>query len=105
VGLRRAEVDAVLDAGIPRFLSSVETAPAMAEGRFLGFRVLSFFPGDARFASGPILRGDVVTAVNGLPIERPEHLFRVWQELRVASSLTVDVLRQGQTRRMTWVIE
>ncbi len=103
--LARAEVDSVLDAGIPRFLSSVDTSPAMADGRFLGFRVLSFTQGDARFSAGPVLRGDVVVAVNGLPIERPEHLFRIWQELRVASSLSVDVLRGGQPRRMTWAIE
>ena len=103
--LTRADVDAVLQAGIPAFLSRVEIEPEAADGRFVGFRVVSFFPGDARFSGGPIRAGDVVLAVNGLAIERPEHLFRVWQELRVASEISVDLVRAGRPTRLSYPIE
>lgn len=103
--LSRGELDAVLDAGIPAFLAKVETEPETADGRFVGFRIVSFFPGDARFAAGPVRVGDVVLAVNGLVIERPEHLFRVWQELRVASGLDIDILRGGRPERLSYPIE
>ena len=95
----------MLEAGIPAFLSRVEMEPDAPDGRFVGFRIVSFFPDDARFRDGPVRAGDVVLAVNGLAIERPEHLFRVWQELRVASEISVDLLRAGQTTRISYPIE
>jgi type II secretory pathway component PulC len=46
----------------------------------------------------------VVLSVNGLPIERPEHAYRIWQELRVASDLRVEYLRAGQPRSIEYTI-
>ncbi|MBI2897499.1 MAG: hypothetical protein HYY06_28330 [Deltaproteobacteria bacterium] len=94
----------VLDAGIPRFLQSLETEPTLDGGHFVGFRLVAFFPRDARFQGVDLRGGDVVTSVNGLPIERPEHAFRVWQELRVASELRVEYLRAGARRELRYAI-
>ena len=44
----------------------------------------AFFPGDTRFAGVDLQAGDVVTRVNGNPIERPEQLMEVWKALRTS---------------------
>lgn len=94
--VRRAEVDAVLNAGLPAFLQGITLEPVSQGERFLGFRILALYPGDPRFADAPVRPGDVVTAVNGLPIERPEQAHAVWEGLRVASEIAIALIRDGE---------
>ena len=91
----RGILSAVLDGGLGRFLQGVETEPVVLDGRFVGFRLVSLFPNDARFRGVGIEPGDVVTQVNGQPIERPEQAIQVWDGLRVASELVIEYQRQG----------
>ena len=100
----RAELAKVLDASPGYFLQHVQTEPRFAHGRFAGWRVVSFFPGDARFAGIDLQAGDVVTRINGKPIEKPEQFMTVWTELRTSKELVVDVERAGAARKLRWTI-
>ena len=68
----RAELAKVLDRSPGYFLQHVQTEPRFTHGRFHGWRVVSFFPGDSRFAGIDLHAGDVVMRVNGKPIEQPD---------------------------------
>lgn len=99
----RAALDQVLAGGLGRFLQSVSTEPHLEAGRFVGFRVTSLA---APYFEGVDLReGDTLVSVNGLPIERPEQALQAWEGLRVASELTLEVLRTGERRQLRFVIE
>ena len=102
--LSRAVVDAVLREGPGRFLQGIITEPVRADGAFIGFRLARFFPGDPRFEDVDLRRGDVVIEVNGVRIERPEHLMEVWHGLAEAEELTVHYLRSGFHRTFTYRI-
>lgn len=102
--IRRAELAKVLDASPGFFLQHVQTEPRFAHGRFHGWRVVSFFPGDERFAGVDLQAGDVVTRVNGKPIEEPDQFMVVWTELRTSKELIVDVERGGAARTLRWTI-
>ena len=91
--IRRADLNRVLELGPGGLLALVETEPFREAGRFVGFRLVRFSNGDP---SAVDLRvGDVLRAVNGLPIASPDDFFRAFQELKVASELRFDVLRDG----------
>jgi type II secretory pathway component PulC len=100
----RAELTKVLDASPGYFLQRVQTEPRFSKGRFAGWRVVSFFPGDARFAGVDLQAGDVITRVNGKPIEKPDQFMVVWGELRSSKELVVDVERAGAPRTLRWTI-
>jgi S1-C subfamily serine protease len=100
----RAELVSVLDAGLGRFLGGVRVEAALTEGRFDGYRVVSIYPEDPRFADLPLQAGDVIVRVNGEPIERPEQAFLVWNGLRVASELMIEYVRGGERRELRYVI-
>ena len=102
--IRRAELAKVLDASPGYFLQHVQTEPRFAHGRFHGWRVVSFFPGDSRFAGVDLQAGDVVTRVNGKPIEQPDQFMAVWTELRTSKELIVDVERAGAAHTLRWTI-
>ena len=102
--IHRVQLGVVLDAGLGRFLQGVETEPALTDGRFVGFRLLSLYPDDPRMAGVGLERGDVITRVNGQPIERPEQALRVWDGLRVASELVIEYRRGEEQRELRFAI-
>jgi type II secretion system protein C len=102
--ISRAQLDEVLSASPGAFLQHVDSAPRFRGGRFAGWRLVAFFPGDSRFRDIDLRAGDVVLRVNGSTVERPEELMRLWQELRSAHELVIDIERDGQPRRLRWTI-
>lgn len=99
----RGELDAVLAGGLGRFLSTVRTEPHLDEGRFVGFRLTELR--SPLFEGVDIQAGDTLLSVNGMSIERPEEAMQVWNGLRVASELTLEVMREGETRQLRFGIE
>jgi type II secretory pathway component PulC len=103
--LPRSAVHTVVAQGLGAFLQHVEIDdhPVLLAGRFHGFRVAALR--DAAFWSGVDLRpGDVVTSVNGFPIEHPEQAQTVFDSLDVASELRVAYERDGQPRELAYAI-
>ncbi|HKA87438.1 MAG TPA: hypothetical protein VKE22_07210 [Haliangiales bacterium] len=93
--LTRTALNAALDAGPGAFLAKVRVVAARSAGRFLGWEIEALWPG----AAVGLERGDIVTAVNGRTLERPEALPALYQELRGASEVVVE-FRRGLERRM-----
>jgi len=103
--LSRAAVRAVLVQGLGAFLQRVELddRPVLVGGKFHGFRIVALH--DPAFWRSVDLRpGDVVTSVNGFPIERPEQAATVFDSLDLASELRVAYEREGRAREIVYSI-
>ncbi|HLK40965.1 MAG TPA: serine protease [Polyangiaceae bacterium] len=103
--LARSAVHAVVAQGLGAFLQHVDVDdhPVMSGGRFHGFRIAALR--DAAFWAGVDLKpGDVVTSVNGLPIERPEQAQTAFDSLDVASELRVAFERDGHPQELVYAI-
>jgi general secretion pathway protein C len=103
--LKRSTVRAAVSQGLGPLLHHIELddQPVRAEGKFHGFRVAALR--DPDFWSGVDLKpGDVVTSVNGFPIEHPEQLQAAFDSLRVASELRVTYERDGKSRELVYPI-
>jgi type II secretory pathway component PulC len=94
--LKRTQVRSAIGRGLGTFLRNVELDewPAMKNGRFYGWRVKAINPGWIV----DVLPGDVVTHVNGMPIEHPEEADAAMRALEKAASLKIDIERNGQPR-------
>jgi len=82
----------------------LDTHPVFLAGKFHGFRVAELRGGPNDWSGVDLKPGDVVTAVNGFPIERPEQALEAFQSLAVASELRVDLEREGEPRSLRWAI-
>jgi type II secretory pathway component PulC len=103
--LARSAVHDVVAQGPGAFLQHVELSdqPVFAGGKFHGFRIATLH--DAPFWQGVDLKpGDVVTGVNGFPIERPEQATTAFYSLEVSSELRVSYERDGQARELVYGI-
>ena len=102
--IHRNDLVPVLDSGLGRYLQNVEMEPSFRRGTFVGFRIVSLFPGEPAYASLDLRPGDTVMRVNGKSIERPEQAAAVWDELRTASQLIVDYRRGGEEHTLRFTI-
>jgi type II secretory pathway component PulC len=103
--LARSAVRALVAQGLGSFLQRVQLddQPVFVDGKFHGFRIASLR--DPKFWSGVDLKpGDVVTGVNGFPIERPEQAQTAFESLEVASELRVAYERDGKGRELVYGI-
>jgi hypothetical protein len=101
--LYREDVLRHVDAGVPEFLQKIEVEAEVRDGRFVGWRVAALYPQD--FWSGVDLeRGDVITRVNDMPIERETQAYDAFQALKSAPRLVVSYTRAGKPRTLAYEI-
>ncbi len=101
--IQRVALEEVLDAGLGAFLGRLTTEPSLDGNHFVGFRLVDLRD-TALFANVDLQPGDVIVSVNGQSIERPEQAFTAWTSLRVASEITLAVMRDGQRRDLRFPI-
>jgi S1-C subfamily serine protease len=99
--LRRGTVVRAVDRGLGQWLQGVTVAPVRSGNRFQGWRVERLHPDDPCFRALDVVPGDVVTRINGATLERPEQANGVFQSLRAAPTVRVELLRAGSARTVT----
>lgn len=103
--LRRSTVkEALKSPGVLFQHVVLDTQPVFVAGKFHGFRIAELRGGPDEWKGIDLKPGDVVTSVNGFPIERPEQALEAFQSLSVASELRVDLEREGEPRSLRWAI-
>ena len=95
--IARDRLVAVLDAGPGMFLRQLEVAPRMSGDRFVGWQLVQVIDHAGPLVEVDVVPGDVLLAINGKPLERPDELQVVWDSLRTANELTAQLSR-GETR-------
>jgi S1-C subfamily serine protease len=103
--LPRAAVLATVSQGLGAFLGRLDTEPVLVGGRFRGWRIVRLADHDPLWNGVDLQPGDVVTSVNGRPIERPEQALTAFQSLSADPQLRVSYERNGQPRELTYVID
>jgi len=92
----------IIDQGLGRLFQRLKVSPFLKQGRFVGFEVTSI---DPRWEISTLRKGDVITALNGQIVERPEQAMAAFERLRQADELVVDLLREGTPATLRYRIE
>jgi hypothetical protein len=95
--IHRAELEAVLEKGPPWILARVDMEEVLDAGKFVGWRIREL---PHEWKGIDLESGDVVTAVNTMPLETPNDFWAAWTTLSVASELKVSYLRDNEAREM-----
>jgi len=85
----------------PQVVSEIlRPQPVFAGGQQRGYRV---YPGRnrARFAGLGLMPGDLVTAVNGIPLDDPNRGLESLRGVGAGSAVTLTIERNGQTQQLT----
>jgi general secretion pathway protein C len=79
----------------PRLLAETTLLPVWNAGRVAGFTITRV-PDESLLSDAGVLAGDVLTHVNGTPIDSLATLVGLWPRLQGAGTLEADLLRGGQ---------
>jgi general secretion pathway protein C len=100
--ISRGEVDHSLD-NLSELFTQVRAVPNLENGKTTGFRLFAIRQGSL-FEKIGLNNNDVVQRINGIDLNDPARAMSLFQELQGQSRLTVDVLRGGETRTLSYEI-
>jgi membrane-associated protease RseP (regulator of RpoE activity) len=103
--IARDRLLAVLEAGPAAFLRRFEVTARMRGDRFVGWELVQLVERDGPLAALDLAPGDVLLAVNGKPIARPDQLQGVWDALRTANQVTAELRRGDAQLTLAFTVE
>ena len=103
--IERAKLVAVLDAGPGKFLRQLEITPRMNGQRFVGWQLVQLLDHTGPLVDIDVVPGDVLLAVNGKPLARPDQLQGLWDSLRTANALHAQLWRGDNKLELDFTIE
>jgi len=96
----RREMERRLGQEVPRILAETTLVPVTEGGQVAGF-TLTRLPEGTLLSDAGLRAGDVITSVNGVPIDSLATLIGLWPRLQSESDLRAVVLRNGQPVALT----
>jgi type II secretory pathway component PulC len=103
--IARAHLVAVLDAGPGTFLRQIEVAPRLTGDRFVGWQLVQLIDRSGPLHDVDLVPGDVLLAINGKPLARPEQLQTLWDSLRTANEVTAQLSRGATSLELRFAID
>jgi type II secretory pathway component PulC len=103
--IARDKLVAVLDAGPGTFLRQLEIAPKLSGERFVGWQLVQLLDRAGPLVDVDIVPGDVLLAINGKPLSRPDQLQTVWDSLRTANTVSAQLWRGQAQFSLEFAIE
>lgn len=100
--IARAEIDNVLS-NMSKLATQARIVPSFKNGKANGFKLFSIRP-DSLYAKIGIKNGDIIQQINGYEINSPDKALEIYSKLKDAQTITVDLLRRGKSRTMTYNI-
>jgi S1-C subfamily serine protease len=101
----RARLLAVLDSGPAAFLGQLDVAPHMDGNRFVGWQLVQLVDRKGPLVDVDVVPGDVLLAINGKPLSRPDQLQTVWDGLRTANAITAQLWRGNAKFELQFAID
>jgi len=99
----RSEVDSALE-NMSQLFTQIRAVPHFEGGQSIGFRLFAIRRGSL-FDKIGLKNGDIVTAINGSPMNDPSKAVSLMQELKDARNLEVDALRNQQPLKLSYTIQ
>ncbi len=103
--IERASLIAVLDGGPAQFLKQFEVTAKLAGERFVGWQLVKVLDRSSPLAALDLAPGDVLLAVNGKPVSRPDELQTLWDSLRTANQVTANLWRGDAKVELAFSVE
>lgn len=103
--IERTKLIAVLDSGPGAFLRQLEVAPKMDGNRFVGWQLIQVLDHNGPLVDVDVVPGDVLLAINGKPLSRPDQLQALWESLRTANELRAQLWRGDARLELAFAIE
>ena len=101
--IKKAEIDKALT-NLSELATQARIVPSFKNGVANGFKLFSIVP-DSLYSKIGIQNGDVIRRINGYDMNSPDKALEVYQKLRDASRIEVELERRGDSVKKQYSIE
>jgi general secretion pathway protein C len=101
--VKKAEIDKALT-NLSELATQARIVPSFKNGVANGFKLFSIVP-DSLYSKIGIQNGDVIRRINGYDMNSPDKALEVYQKLRDANRIEVELERRGDTVKKSYSIE
>jgi S1-C subfamily serine protease len=77
----------------------------MDGNRFVGWQLVQLLDRKGPLVGVDVVPGDVLLAVNGKPLSRPDQLQVVWDSLRTANAISAELWRGNAKLELSFTID
>ena len=88
----------------PQLMRDIKIMPHFAKGRPRGMRLSRIKEGSI-FDKAGVKSGDVVKSINGMTLNTPHQIFQAYKKLRNQRNFRVDIVRDGKTAVLNYIVE
>ena len=99
----KAEINNALT-NLSDLATKARIVPSFKNGVANGFKLFSIVP-DSLYAKIGVQNGDVIRRINGYEMNSPDKALEIYQKLRDASRIEIELERRGETVRKSYSIE
>jgi general secretion pathway protein C len=99
----RGEIDKTLS-NLNNIAMQARIVPSFKNGQANGFKLFAIRPGSVYSKLG-IQNGDIIHKINGFAMNSPDKALEIYQKLKSASSVDIEVTRRGQSKKLSYKIE
>lgn len=100
--VERAEVDKALG-NLNEVATQARIVPSFKNGKGNGFKMFSIKPGSIYSKIG-LQNGDVIQKINGYEMNSPDKALEIYQKLRDASTVSIELQRRGKNMNVNYNI-
>jgi general secretion pathway protein C len=101
--IERGEIEKTLS-NLNSIAMQARIVPSFKNGEANGFKLFAIRPGSLYSKIG-IQNGDIIHKINGFAINSPDKALEVYQKLKAARGIEVELTRRGQSKNLTYNIE
>lgn len=99
----RNEIDKTL-ANLNSIAMQARIVPSFKNGESNGFKLFAIRPGSVYSKLG-IQNGDIIHKINGFAINSPDKALEIYQKLKSARSVEIELTRRGKGKKLNYRIE
>jgi general secretion pathway protein C len=99
----RSEINNALT-NLSDLATKARIVPSFKNGVANGFKLFSIVP-DSLYAKIGVQNGDVIRRINGYEMNSPDKALEIYQKLRDASRIEIELERRGESLRKSYSIE
>lgn len=99
----RAEIDKTLS-NLNSIAMQARIVPSFKNGEANGFKLFAIRPGSVYSKLG-IQNGDIIHKINGYPINSPDKALEIYQKLKSARNVDIELTRRGKDKKLNYRIE
>ena len=101
--LKSDQIESALE-NVDQLMEQARIRPHIEEGQPAGISITGIKPNTV-FRKMRLRNGDIITGVNGAPIESVEDAMKVFGDLSSSSEIQLEIKRRGRTRTLNYKIE